>query len=659
MNVLSRKLFRNNDARKALAEIGGIMASSAPLMDEVQKFTGGGETFTTPDDLSDFIRRIFEANKYESRFISRRGGGDILKAYFNNELDPERHRPLILQLKEAEKVFGRDQLREAASQITNPYGRTPSDVEFAARGDLPGDQNTFFSNPTMTQEEAMANRRRLAGNLEPEVDPLLAEAKAILATDNVTQMLADRMNLGVMEYINTLDPEVIIGNAENVMKTRANEGNITENVFDPNLSLSAQGVSPSDIVMTPEQRAKEDAKLVGNIGIGDAKLDVFPNDSSSLEQPVVPVDTPFQDLRNIDPKIAAELGLNEGQLAMVKQGIGTDTYTPPTLPEGKFSDVAGYLGGAASDIVSELNPMTMPDSLKEESRPEKKMLSPKELAEDAAIAEATTRDLIGPTSAKAMLKAAANENPKEGADILKKKFFTVMGGKDEPSRAGLLIGGKDSSVKKKEPKSEKSRLESKYAELAELFGYKKDKKADMYELMAMIGFAMAAGESPSALKNIADAFLVGAQIKREDSKDDEEFDQKLKLLAFESLEDERAADRALETKLAAERRSVQNQLELFTEKAKIKEQLDPTSLASKYLGSQEGDAVFSIYLNAMKDDVGTIKQKSQNFIEIVGEVRANEFFNITGFPSGGSIIGKPDPGNDRDAMKEKLFGKSG
>jgi hypothetical protein len=76
-----------------------------------------------------------------------------------------------------------------------------------------------------------------------------------------------------------------------------------------------------------------------------------------------------------------------------------------------------------------------------------------------------------------------------------------------------------------------------------LFGIKPEKKADMYELMAMIGFAMAAGESPSALKNIADAFLIGAQIRREDAKEDEAFDQKLKLLAFEYLQDEKTERR--------------------------------------------------------------------------------------------------------------------
>lgn len=43
MNVENRKLFANRDARKRLSEMGGIMASSGELMNEVQQFADGQE----------------------------------------------------------------------------------------------------------------------------------------------------------------------------------------------------------------------------------------------------------------------------------------------------------------------------------------------------------------------------------------------------------------------------------------------------------------------------------------------------------------------------------------------------------------------------------------------------------------------------------------
>ena len=43
MNVENRKLFANRDARKRLAEMGGILASSPELMGEAMKFANGGQ----------------------------------------------------------------------------------------------------------------------------------------------------------------------------------------------------------------------------------------------------------------------------------------------------------------------------------------------------------------------------------------------------------------------------------------------------------------------------------------------------------------------------------------------------------------------------------------------------------------------------------------
>jgi len=342
MNVENRKLFANRDARKRLSEMGGIMASSGELMNEVQKFAPGGEVTANPDDISKFVSQILEMNRTYSDKIGPRGGGNLVEAYLNNELDPSSF--LFRHMAQAEQVFGRDILRDIASEIVNPYGRSPS------RSQL--ERNTFFSEPTMTQEEAMANRRRLAGNPEPEVDPL-AEQKAILATDNVTQLMAERSNQTVMEYINNLDPRAIVANAERVMQARANQGQVVENVFDPNLPLSAQGVSSDEIVMTPEQVAMEENKFVGNIGVGEAKPNVFPNDVSVLEQPVVPVDQRPEDVRFADPS-TLNLGQQEVQrllLADERADSFDPQTTPLSLPEGQFSDVVDYGAGVASDII--------------------------------------------------------------------------------------------------------------------------------------------------------------------------------------------------------------------------------------------------------------------------------------------------------------------
>ena len=42
MNVMNRKLFANRDARRKLANMGGIMVSSPELMQAAQTFENGG-----------------------------------------------------------------------------------------------------------------------------------------------------------------------------------------------------------------------------------------------------------------------------------------------------------------------------------------------------------------------------------------------------------------------------------------------------------------------------------------------------------------------------------------------------------------------------------------------------------------------------------------
>ena len=94
---------------------------------------------------------------------------------------------------------------------------------------------------------------------------------------------------------------------------------------------------------------------------------------------------------------------------------------------------------------------------------------------------------------------------------------------------------------------------------AEYLGAPKDKKQDFYEMLAMIGFSIASGESPSAVKNIADGMLTGLSIRREDRKLDQEREDSINMLALETMlgrqatrEEAKIAAAAAETKYARE-----------------------------------------------------------------------------------------------------------
>jgi hypothetical protein len=72
-----------------------------------------------------------------------------------------------------------------------------------------------------------------------------------------------------------------------------------------------------------------------------------------------------------------------------------------------------------------------------------------------------------------------------------------------------------------------------------------DTQKQMWHNMAMIGFAIAAGESPRALQNIANGLLEGTKMMKQDRATRQEREDRIKMLAIsEGLQDRRTADKA-------------------------------------------------------------------------------------------------------------------
>lgn len=105
-----------------------------------------------------------------------------------------------------------------------------------------------------------------------------------------------------------------------------------------------------------------------------------------------------------------------------------------------------------------------------------------------------------------------------------------------------------------------------------------DTQKEMWHNMAMIGFAIAAGESPRALQNIANGLLAGTKMMKEDRATRQARDDKLKMLAIsEGLADQRAAEKAMADKDIAQIRAGRDRNEVsvapnpLTEFSKINE----------------------------------------------------------------------------------------
>jgi hypothetical protein len=271
------------------------------------------------------------------------------------------------------------------------------------------------------------------------------------------------------------------------------------------------------------------------------------------------------------------------------------------------------------------------------------------------VAEQERRDPTGPMSEiddgtgtdfslvpkEAIAKAVEKNDPKAASAALMKSIagVDVHGGTTPPLVEG---DGKSppSDDKPDAPKTRKQRMLESVDMISELFGIReKDKAEDMYDLMATIGFAMASGESPNAMKNIADAFLVGAQMKRADKKEDKKLDQAIRTLAVKDVLEQESDERALEQLLAQETRQDRRALDLYAEKLRIKEELDPTSPAGRYLSSELGDAILGVYADVLKDETINPDDKGAEFFKRVGDKNATQFLGLTGFSAMGGGVG--------------------
>jgi hypothetical protein len=209
------------------------------------------------------------------------------------------------------------------------------------------------------------------------------------------------------------------------------------------------------------------------------------------------------------------------------------------------------------------------------------------------------------------------------------KTTTETGGDAEAVADTVLtnagVDTKDLSIKEKAIK---------YKELfSDLFGDSEAEKQELFWLnMAMIGFGIAAGESPSALKNISGGLLAGASEMQKQRATAREREDKLTMLGVETALAEEAEDRRTAAVLDKEARDEAKQLRVYEEKLKLKQQFDPTSPTGLYLGSEMGELVSGIYSDVLTDETLNANEKGAEFIKRAGPENVQKFYTLTGIP---------------------------
>ena len=639
MNVENRKLFANRDARKRLAEMGGILASSPELMGEAMKFANGGQAqeqefiinipgLTSPGEML----RIKESTLMQL--------GDM----FPDLMGQQNALVQPVELMGAEAMNARPGDAVIGTRISRMMQQSaPEEVVLESAPITSGEQPSL-----MERVRSQAYSSNPIEDAFKKVNPpSLSSISSMVGPGggDMSNPFVQMLQSGSVDAADEATLSEIASGISSALDTQSQNLSPTSATGAEDLMQTETFKIPPGLRDTPRERAIS----------GEGALDQFATDGMYAEPEAPPTNLALlSDSRleaerlsrkSIVPNFVMDV-IDNVQTAAGTVGAGAADVVGSTLAALGATDAgAKFLESAKNrrDVIATINA----------AEKERESGTVADVAE--VVAEQARRDPTGPMSEiddgtgtdfslvpkETIAKAVETNDPKAASAALMKSItgVDVHGGTTPPLVEG---DGKSppSDDKPDAPKTRKQRMLESVDMISELFGIReKDKAEDMYDLMATIGFAMASGESPNAMKNIADAFLVGAQMKRADKKEDKKLDQAIRTLAVKDVLEQESDERALEQLLARETRQDSRALALYAEKLRIKEQMDPTSPAGRYLSSELGDAVLEIYADVLKDETINRDDKGAEFFKRAGEKNATQFLGLTGFSAMGGGVG--------------------
>jgi hypothetical protein len=422
MTVNNRKLFANRDARRRLAEMGGIMASSADLLGEAQKFQDGGRVI--PGDMPPIPQQA-----PMSPTIGQQIGG---------------------QLRDFFQPIG-DSMRETMQPVGQSMRETMQPIGSAIREGL---ASSYEVGPL---EAMMA----AGGENIPPVAPTnrLSREDLMTQTQPVT---IDYLGNPVTVYVSE-DGNIFDASGQNMMLTTP-RGDFEAIANKVNQTLQLEGAAAA---AAREREAGAARATFERTGSGEDLAAATQAEAAAADIPEARVVRP-------DPIELARLrgASAEGRDVFAEEGPGATGLSGQVAPAP----------AAAEEPESSFSPI-----------------------EAAATDPNTPPAERNTNAANQFLKELGLENPENLSAAERVKAYEAM--------FKEMLGEGDEDTQKQ-----------------------------MWHNMAMIGFAIAAGESPRALQNIANGLLEGTKMMKQDRATRQEREDRIKMLAIsEGLQDERAA----------------------------------------------------------------------------------------------------------------------
>jgi hypothetical protein len=538
MNVENRKLFANRDARRRLAEMGGIMASSPELLGEAQLYGLGGDV-----SVEEYVAVIPGINsgrpirlKMETLARLQELAPELMQqAFVMDQATAEQRGVDVMRLRPGDAFVERQVIE--ASPMLQARGVQTAPMQAPGMDVSPG----YMSAP----DSFVPNTGVIPIGDFPLQEPGLDAASFTVQPSQVPMNAMEELYAsGAMDDTLSSVPPV----APEAASASLPSEELLAPVAPPKtgdrsdlLYVNVPGVTSSPVLMTEENFNLLEEQYPQAL----QSTDVTVQDVGSL-----PDNLPFnvEDLQIVDTLPLRPLEVKQASDASAEAEIaqrslervqeegtvpGTDIPTSSaakTKIEQQQAAVDAATAASAAARKAEVLGAT-PQEIADAERKQMEGIAPAELPEEAIQLAKDSPDLT--TQIEEVVK-----NPdKTPAEKNKEAATAVLGA------AGLVDPAK--------PLSSKEAVSAYEKMFKEMLGEDdEDKAKEMWHNMAMIGFAIASGESPRALQNIANGLLAGTKMMKEDRAAERKREDTITMLAIEAAQEDKSAAEKFQRDLA-------------------------------------------------------------------------------------------------------------
>ena len=530
MNVENRKLFTNRDARAKLATMGGIMGSSPELLGEVQKFAEAGEV-KAPMFLVQGVKG-YSGNQFLQLTAAEL---DLLNRSIG-PLDVQEATPEILSQINPMQLSTTDNpnVKRLFADIGIELPQAPAPIEEQGSGvvddrnTLQGILGTLTPVPYVAKALGFDNAADTLG-----YPPRFKEQDQNNIVPSVSageQLLEQKQTMASTDYSN-LQPFELARLADQGDDQAINQIRLNEISAEQDQEFLGTGLLGTDAITSETLSSIPADRLTSETSSAKSNLDRITKNITTSEE--------FLKANPSNRQVVTQLETLKAELPAAKKIVTEALEKETTLENILLSPGVGG-PGVTSNAINEAMKTA------QEFRDEEEALVEAQGGLNSMSLE-DSKDIRSQRAADSTTRMS-EQGPNFVFDPEKIKKEIDEGG----SGSNSIIGDATGTNQDLSPKDSVKAFQAMYKEMLGMDD--EDKEKEKWHQMAMIGFAIAAGQDPNALSNIAGGLLEGTKMMKSDRTRKQDRDDKITMMAIQSAEADRRDRMAEERAIRAEGR---------------------------------------------------------------------------------------------------------